>query len=387
MKKLSQVLNRSVRRNKPSVNQTWPLPDQLVGIEIEIENTGNNSMPRTKLASWTGKSDGSLRNGKEFVLQFPLSDSKLTCAIEEFFEGDVQPKRMPTSSTHVHLDLLEDVDVGVVVSMYMLCYVIEDAIFAMNDPGREHCSFCNKLNTAPMEISKAIFDLESDRADLSTALSMGRYYGLNLQALEKYGSIEFRYFPTARNADELRSWVRLCMQIKRCAYDYPSRDSMYKMLSSEEGWKHIVNTYFEEWRVEFNKYIDYTSVAKELAEVMVYGTVPPSMDRMGAINDVPFTVQSDMSNDSRFKDFFKKSVRTKTKKELEEEPFTSADVRAHPRPDNGNVNIIDYINSLQSVSAAATTRSNHYEIYRRALAEMEALRSQTGQAVASNRLR
>src|SRR5690606_18194244 len=54
-----------------------------------------------------------------------------------------------------------------------------------------------------------------------SASSGDRYYGFNLTSIGKYGTIEFRYFPTPANKSQLWSWIDLCHAI----YEYSKKFS------------------------------------------------------------------------------------------------------------------------------------------------------------------
>ena len=43
---------------------------------------------------------------------------------------------------------------------------------------------------------------------------LGRYHGLNVVALAKYGSLEFRYFPSTTSHTDMIKWVKFVQLAK-----------------------------------------------------------------------------------------------------------------------------------------------------------------------------
>lgn len=258
-KSVARLWGKAPRLPLKKVKHEFPMPDTLMGIEVELERMGNPgaSYPPDDYLKpwWTRTSDGSLRDGREFVLTEPLAGYDLSSAIHRLLSHDGF-KRHPYGSTHIHMDMLEDnVDLNVLQTLVMLVYLFEDAIFALADPQREWCGFTNKLTTAPeymlanvfnpqvMDESSAAFDR------LHTATRQGeRYYGLNMNALHKYGSIEFRYFPTAETADELIGWVSLIQSFRKAAIELGSLQAVERVIEDDSSIEAFVAKFFSDWQ-------------------------------------------------------------------------------------------------------------------------------------------
>lgn len=269
MSTLAQRLGRTPRRVYKSAEMNFILPDQLMGVEIEVERSPSGTvLPHDTPYGWTAKSDGSLRNGVEYVLASPLKGKLLADAISAMYENGTTFVRQPTSSTHIHLDMTEeDTEESTLQVIFLLAYILEDGIFGMADPAREYCGFTNKLSTAPDKLLRAILGDEfktGTRLDLGKAGS--RYYGLNVQALSKYGSLEFRYFPTAATKDELVGWINLVQSFKKAGIELKSIDAVADFFTSSSSYQQFLQQYFPQWSDTFLKFVPFKQ-ARELLHV------------------------------------------------------------------------------------------------------------------------
>jgi hypothetical protein len=252
----------------------WPLPDCLTGLEIEVESTPNAVMPTSFAPFWNKTKDGSLRNGSEYVLAMPMKGVALSQAIHQLFAGGTRFERSTTGSTHIHLDMMEDgVSQDIIKVMVLLMYVFESAIFQIADRGREWCGYTNKLTSAPEVLVGAVLNASEDNYDEFRLMcedihGLGRYYGINVMALHKYGSLEFRYFPTATSVEEVVDWVCLCQNFKRAAMELGSVDKLVEVLESEEMFDRFLTTYFDKWKDTFVQSIPQTEAVANYQKAM-----------------------------------------------------------------------------------------------------------------------
>lgn len=262
MTSVAKLWGKAPRYSLVKVEYEWPLPEQLMGIEVELERMGNPGAefaPATLVEPyWRSEHDGSLRNGTEYVLDEPLAGTQLATAIHRLYTHNGF-KRHPYGSTHIHLDMCEqDTDLNVFQALCMLVYLTEDAIFQIADPAREWCGFTNKLTTAPERFLSSMFHpevlVEGSKAQsflYQTTDRHERYYGLNIAALQKYGSIEFRYFPTAESADELISWTCLVQSYKKAAKELGGLQAVRRVIEDDASFEAFVATYFQPWQGSF----------------------------------------------------------------------------------------------------------------------------------------
>lgn len=263
MKNIAQIFGKPTRKELSLKHVEWPLPEQMIGVEIEAESmNGEAVMPNAAdMINWAAQRDGSLRKGTEFVLRSPLKGDILATAIGEIFAPPTKFVRSATGSTHIHLDMTEEnTTAELVKSITLIAYCLESAIFNIADPGREWCGFTNRLTSGPEIIIGSVL-AESDGENFEhlynlcsgQVMGVNRYYGLNLLSLHKYGSIEFRYFPTATSPEELISWVKLVMCIKKAAATYKVEE-LFPILMTPDSYIQFVRTYFYEWREAFMRH-------------------------------------------------------------------------------------------------------------------------------------
>jgi len=269
MKTVAQMLRKQQRRVFNSKEWEWPLPEQLMGVEIEVEYRFCELLPdsRNVPAGWAIHTDGSLREGREYVLAVPLAGNALSNAIGSFFDA-AKIGRAMTSSTHIHIDMLDDVTPAALQTLVLMVYVLEPGIFQLCDPGREWTGYTNRLATAPDEFLSRMLDPElmnKDERALSLALDHNgsRYYGLNLKALAKYGSLEFRYFPTCTSAEELASWISLVQTFKAAAMKLGTMQAFVSHIQEEASYIGFIQHTFGKWAEPFLKAVPHFRAMKE----------------------------------------------------------------------------------------------------------------------------
>ena len=263
------ITSRPQRRSATELQ--FVLPTRHMGVEIEVEQNSDSILPgRSQLAWWETKSDGSLLRGREYVLRNPEMGNNLGLAVEEIFiAGRFYPAA--TSSTHIHLDAREQtVTPDVMQVLFSLVYCMEPILFHIGDASRKWCGYTHSMRDLPTGVVSSVirsdgtFDLD---AFANHVTSTSRYYGFNLNALSKYGSIEFRYFPTAESAEQLTGWINLVQSFAKAAEEIGSLTSLQKMLATEELYEEMLATWFAPYVSSIKACMSYKEVKLALAEV------------------------------------------------------------------------------------------------------------------------
>lgn len=228
--RLTPLVKTPIIVQQPASN--WPIPDQFVGLEIEFERFSQrevDTLIRQNPQYWELKTDGSLRNGIEAVLTQPTMGTGLTEAIDQFFSIVKTYEVSPRTSIHVHLNMRQESDtLESLRNIAVLYFMYEDAFFRISDESRKWCSYCNAFEDNPPDPLVALFRGQ-DLNDvigimLDTNTNAQRYYGLNLYALHRYGTLEFRHFPCVTDKERLLEWLRLLMELKKAATIMADRD-------------------------------------------------------------------------------------------------------------------------------------------------------------------
>ena len=229
------------------------LPSLMVGVEVEVEgwNGIHEIIHDGSVLSWQSKEDHSLhKQGREFVVG-PITGDDLVTHIEGFCRHAKKNKfqRSIRTAIHVHLDCTHDKTttfIGHLVSTYM---AVEHALYAYCGQWRKYCGFCNTLSEAeaPLEQIRALIQASKPMDVLKTVKSLGRYSGLNLASLAKFGTVEFRMLPTTYASDEILNWINIVESIYKYAEWLTANDTtiqqQYKQIGTEGLFKSIFSTH------------------------------------------------------------------------------------------------------------------------------------------------
>ena len=175
--------------------------DQLVGIEVELENS--NVPMKLKSAVWDAHGDGSLRNaGLEWISR-PIPARDAPAALDDLFSGGANKCCFtPRTSVHVHFncrDLMKDTVLDVVLT-YMH---FERKLFNFVGRNRIKNIYCVPINETGL--AEQLLTRRFDRV----VVGWKKYTGLNLLPLRGKGTIEFRQMHGTADVRKLSIWIRL----------------------------------------------------------------------------------------------------------------------------------------------------------------------------------
>jgi hypothetical protein len=277
MKNIAELVRKPHRIRAKELPHDWPLSETLMGIEVEVERGEGVSMP-ADLGMWAQQSDGSLQNGVEYVLKQPQAGSALRGAIYELMTSGTYTRTM-TGSTHIHMDMLESEDTPEMLrTMVMLVYALESMLYAAGDASREWCGFANRLRTGPDGLLSAVMNEEISHAAFKqtyhrNSTQFGRYYGLNMAALLDYGSLEFRYFPTATSEQELVGWVELVQTFKKAARALGDRKALNAIIEDGDAYNTFLYEHFGKWEELFRSLGPYYEVRNNYRKALITANV------------------------------------------------------------------------------------------------------------------
>lgn len=305
MKNIAQVWGRQARRQNEDVNIPWVDPKQLIGIEIEAEHAGARLPDPSNVSNfWETTSDGSLQSGNEYRLNRPMAGNDLSNAIRLFFQAG-EYRRALTSGTHIHMDMMEEnTSLGIMQTLYLLVYILEPAIYQVVDPGREWCGYTNSLESGPADMHSVILasDLEDAPQKLIGFTNEGRrfkYYGLNLVPLSRFGSVEFRYFPTATSEAEMVDWVQFVMSFKAAAGKLRNVPAVGEVLANVSSYEEFIHTNFETWATRILSAMPYGEAVRRYKQATLKHAVSATNKR--------HTFDNSVAEIPRFKKFFNKA--------------------------------------------------------------------------------
>lgn len=247
----------------------WPAPSQFIGVEIELEGQSNKEMRvhnDNGMPFWTQHQDGSLRNGVEYVLSQPMMGTTLKEAIHYFYRTFKTFDDNPRTSIHVHINMLQDEEsLESLRWMLILYYMYEDAFFAIADEGRKWNGYCNPFEDDPPELLQSIMRSERPeelarhwaRENRGIGGEMGaRYYGLNLLALGRFGTLEFRHLPLVRDENRVFDWIKLIMELKLAANRLADEGATPETVFRSPNDLDLLATYMPEFGQVLLRYTD-----------------------------------------------------------------------------------------------------------------------------------
>jgi hypothetical protein len=89
-----------------------------------------------------------------------------------------------------------------------------------------------------------------------------------LNAIAKYGSIEFRYFPTCSNAEELVSWINLVQSFAAAAEGIGNLGALTQAVATEASYNAMLNKYFQPFVATINQFVSRKEAKLALEEII-----------------------------------------------------------------------------------------------------------------------
>lgn len=242
MSNLARILGKPNGKPSFTPDNRFILPTDLVGLEFEYEGVEDSSLPRHTYADFfTFHEEQSLKDrGAEFVFTTPLLGADIYNATHWLVNYAIEKQWKCTKRTgiHVHLDV-RDLEVPQLAGLTILYAALEPILYRWVGDGREASHFCLPLYYADDSlyrtcsiIKSALLDNENGGLNtLIQAENYHRYAGFNLNALAKFGSIEFRHLQTTNDLSRIIDWINMLMAIKAAAFKLPTSDgAVIKMM-------------------------------------------------------------------------------------------------------------------------------------------------------------
>ena len=227
------------------------------GIEIELENC--RRLDRFGFPSyWTVEGDGSLRNaGMEFKSSrdYGLNDAKSSLThLHNFLEGNgIEPEVNPRCGVHVHMDV-RDMSHEQVYNLLCNYSMIEPTFFAyVNNYGedREGSHFC--VPYYHLRDRAAALMMAFKEYNIDNIQHFGRkYMALNVLPYLRFGSVEWRQFPSILPVTGISEWLDILDKFKERSKlgvfsedeVLPWLDEVLPNLSSEDRLDVGLETYY-----------------------------------------------------------------------------------------------------------------------------------------------
>ena len=220
-------------RQKPEIYHAGAYVKSLTYVGVELEFSCVLGANRTSYWSW--HSDGSVRGERpgELVLLNPTPPLFFDEAVNEYRDKIMGNVRVNDScGMHVHIDVC-DLTMEELRGVLLFYSVLERTIYKYCGSGRDNNNFCVPLWECWNKV-----DLFGKRFAVDNNL---RYCGLNLAAIRKFGSIEFRMHPGIVGANKMARWVGLCASIKEYGRTC-TVESLYNLLQGASAYSFLSST-------------------------------------------------------------------------------------------------------------------------------------------------
>lgn len=197
------------------------------GVEVELEGLAQAALDHS-LKYWSKHEDGSLRHRNGFCKEFitpPIFGQDLISALREMdnFGNKYDPALTSRTSVHVHLDV-RNVSSNVLLNMIILYLIYEQAFFLQSDINRLHSNFCVPLSKSIQELERFVESIQVAETDPEEfkmhVANFNKYSAVNIGAIGKFGSLEFRHHPGCYSFTTLLSWINSIQSLKKFALRY-----------------------------------------------------------------------------------------------------------------------------------------------------------------------
>lgn len=198
-----------------------PLTSGEIGLEIECEGSNLRIIDNS---TWTTVQDGSLRGAFptgacEYVLKKPILGKNVKKAIELLKKDQLETVRFDFSfrtSVHVHVNV-GDLTMPQLLNFIYTYTLLESPLMRYCGEERQANRFCLRIKDA-----EAIIGFLKDafrKPELLTKNNQGRYRysAMNLEAIFKYGSVEFRGMKGNLEAEYIENWTKALLSLKEFA--------------------------------------------------------------------------------------------------------------------------------------------------------------------------
>lgn len=234
----------------------------LVGVEIELENVPSKIFEHD-FKFWYTKQDGSLRGDSvELVFKSPLAGKSIVDAlieVEKYIrDNGITPDTNDRTSVHVHVDV-RDMVYDQLYKMSVLYALFERPLFKYAGEDRKSNVFCMSLEQGQSQLKA--FHLIPTKQSEAVRIN-DRYSALNLSAITRFGSIEFRLHRGEWRAAPILRWVNILLSMKKAAMLLPEEVMTIPQEVSARGYMTFLRMIFG----KHAKFLEYEGVDNDILE-------------------------------------------------------------------------------------------------------------------------
>ncbi len=219
------------------------MPGRDIGIEVEMEG---QPLPMDPPIGWRMEADGSLRGQScEFVLNKPVPRAEkkkyLTNLAKCLIEAGTKQVDSDRCGVHIHVNI-QELTTSQAMNFVTLYLIFEDLMVHYCGDEREGNLFCLRACDADMMLQMLrICHLRESLNEMAN--DHFRYASVNIAAVAKYGSLEFRALKTPKNVMDIEEWIDLILAIKDHSMAFETPKQMVESFSKIGAEKFLKNCF------------------------------------------------------------------------------------------------------------------------------------------------
>jgi len=208
--------------------------DGDVGIEIECEGKGMIEMDG---AVWRSEDDGSLRGiypqtRCEYILTKPLKINAVKAALTTL-KDDLNAEGAVLNfsyrcSVHVHVNV-QQMQYQQLLAMIYAYYLLEEPFMTYCGKSRKGNNFCLRLADAEGVLDTLTRMFEHPDYLHAMGQDHNRYAALNLEAIQKYGSLEFRGMEGNLDVKRIDTWCKALVKLREWSVKQDTPKAVYEL--------------------------------------------------------------------------------------------------------------------------------------------------------------
>lgn len=236
MAEVSRILGKPKNLKRYTPDNRLVLPRDLIGLEFEYEGVKDPGgfFDEELALFWTLHRDDSLKDyGSEFTFRDPMFGEDAVKAIELLMAkaAKIGLKCSSRCGIHVHSDA-RNMEAQQLIGQTILYAIVEPLLFRWIGDDRENSIYCipfYKADDSLVEtcnVIKALYtdDTKKTQTTLKQTENFSRYAAYNLQALHKFGSVEFRHMRTTHDFKRVMNWINMILSLKAATIRFATSD-------------------------------------------------------------------------------------------------------------------------------------------------------------------
>lgn len=217
------------------VKNTFRIPPHLIsdgdlGLEIEVEGRG---LPPHQMVEnyWNIEHDGSLRGeAREYVLRKPMSSEGKAEALANldraYIENATVVDESVRAGVHVHVNV-QNLTMTQVFTYICAYNILEDLLVKFCGEYREGNLFCLRMKDADYLLWLLERVARQEERPQALGDDIVRYASLNVTALRKFGSLEFRSMRGTRDLALINTWADILLDMRNVSTEFENPKELY----------------------------------------------------------------------------------------------------------------------------------------------------------------